>query len=124
MLFEAFDMLERATALESDPLTDDAEAPAIAMAHINTPRRETPPEIVFPRDGVEVFLASAERGFSFAARGGAQDYRWYVDGEPLAAETTSRRIVWHPGQPGFYDVTVVDGEGRKATSKVRVRASG
>lgn len=124
LLFEAFDMLERQGA----PLPDDIDeiednTPGAALARLNAPRETAPPEIVFPRPGVEIFM-SDDRGFALAARGGAAGYRWYVNGEPLAPEELSGRAVWRPARAGFYDVTVVDGEGRAAKSKVRVLASG
>ncbi len=122
LLFEIFDMLER----NGEPrgrIPDDAQDGAgAAIARFDAPVRETPPQIIFPRNGVEVFLGAETRGFALAARGGSAGYRWYVDGEPLARETTSGRAIWKPVRAGFYDVTVVDGEGRAAKSKVRVVA--
>lgn len=120
LLYDIFDMLEREGDITEEPFVDNMEAePSIMMARFNTSPRETTPEIVFPRNGVEVFLSSA-RGFALAARGGAVGYRWYVNGEPLSREQSSGRAVWRPSEAGFYDVTVVDGAGRAATSKVRV----
>ena len=120
LLFDVFDMLERHAGAHNDA-TDDRTPAATALARFDRPARAAPPEIVFPRAGVEIFL-HAERGFALAARGGAADYRWYVNGAPLKREETSGRAVWRPATAGFYDVTVVDGEGRSATSKVRVVA--
>jgi len=57
-----------------------------------------------------------------AARGGAGGYQWYVAGEPVASEATSGKAVWRPAAPGFYDVVVVDRDGRSARAKVRVAA--
>ncbi len=122
LLFEAFDMLERNGARLPDTIEEIDEAPTV-MARFERPRRDAPPEITFPRTGVEVFQSSAKRGFALAARGGAAGYRWYVNGERLAREETSGRAVWRPAGPGFYDVTVVDRKGRMAKSKVRVIAS-
>lgn len=124
LLFDVFDMLQRNGADVEDSVGDDDEAPMSALAQFRMPQSTSAPQIIFPRDGVEVFLGGADRGFSFAARGGAQDYRWYVNGAPLTQEAMSGRYVWRPSRPGFYDVTLVDSEGRKATSKVRVLASG
>ena len=124
LLFEAFDMIERQGGALPDLIDEfEGETPGVALARLNTPREAAPPEIIFPRQGVEVFM-SDDRGFALAARGGAPGYRWYVNGEPLTREETSGRAVWRPERAGFYDVTVVDGEGRMAKSKVRVLASG
>lgn len=118
LLYNIFDMLERDGEVVEEPSPDSIE-PDIMIARFNSSPRETSPEIIFPRNGVEVFLSS-ERGFALAARGGAIGYRWYVNGEPLEREQTSGRAVWLPSEAGFYDVTVVDSAGRAATSKVRV----
>ena len=90
------------------------------MARFDRAPETSPPQIVFPRDGVEVYLGANDRGFSLAARGGEGGHRWYVNGEPVTEETTSGRAVWRPARAGFYDVTVIDAAGRKARSKVRV----
>ncbi len=124
LLFEAFDMLERNGERLPDTIeVIDDQPTGPLLARLDRPRREAPPEITFPRSGVEVFQSSAERGFALAARGGAAGYRWYVNGERLMRDETSGRAVWRPTDPGFYDVAVVDREGRMAKSKVRVIAS-
>ena len=120
LLFDVFDMLARdgvAGGLIED-LKD--EEPAIALARFERAGARTPPQIVFPRDGVEIYLGADERGFSLAARGGEGGHRWYVNGEPVAQEATSGRAVWRPARAGFYDVTVVDAAGRRSQAKVRV----
>ncbi|MHA7872363.1 MAG: penicillin-binding protein 1C, partial [Hyphococcus sp.] len=124
LLFDLFDMLERHGASGAEPGLHSDEPDAPALARFAPARQAQPPQIIFPRDGVEVYLAGAERGLALAARGGASDYAWYVDGEPLPREASSGRAVWRPARAGFYNVTVVDAEGRAARSKVRVRASG
>ncbi len=125
LLFEAFDMLERnGESLLNDIDDVDDEMIGDAMARLSRPSSQAPPQIIFPRPGVEVFVNDDARGFALAARGGAPDYRWYVDGEPLQREEISGRAVWRPNRSGFYDVSVVDGEGRMTTSKVRVHRTG
>ena len=123
LLYEIFDMLEREgdVAEQAQP-EETAPPPDFMLARLGANARDSAPEMVFPRDGVEVFL-SAGRGFALAARGGAEGYRWYVNGEPLAADKMSGRAIWRPGAAGFYDVTVVDGAGRSARAKVRVRTA-
>ncbi|MEQ8936541.1 MAG: penicillin-binding transpeptidase domain-containing protein, partial [Amphiplicatus sp.] len=93
-----------------------------AIAQFSPPKRTTPPEITFPRNGVELYAGAGNeaRGFSLAARGGAGEYRWYVSGEPALLETAGGRAIWRPDAPGFYDITVVDADGRSARAKVRV----
>ncbi len=129
LLFEAFDLIERRGDMDGeaiDPAADE-EIPGPALARFHAPREQAPPEIVFPRDGVELFMTSdmaGDRGFALAARGGTRSYRWYVNGAPLAREAIGGRAVWRPQRDGFYDVTVVDAEGRAAKSKVRVVRTG
>lgn len=120
LLFDVFDMLDR-QGLSDGGVREESEEPPLAfMARFERAADAVPPQIVFPRNGVEIFLGTDNRGFSLAARGGEGDYRWYVNGEPLSEEETSGRPVWRPGQSGFYNVTVVDAAGRRAQSKVRV----
>ncbi|WDI31639.1 penicillin-binding protein 1C [Hyphococcus flavus] len=121
LLFDAFDLIEREEDTQDNIDENADDAPVLALARFEKPVTETPPQIIFPRNGVEVYLGSAaSRGFSLAARGGASDYRWYVNGEPVAIEETSGRHVWKPQRAGFYDVVVVDEAGLSARSKVRV----
>ncbi len=121
LLFDIFDMLQRGGA--HDALGDgpqDALAPV--LARFERPAVAAPPRIVFPRDGVEIYLGAEQRGYALAARGGAHEHRWYVNGEPVSREATSGRHLWRPDEAGFYDIVVVDGAGRSARAKVRVVA--
>ena len=121
LLFDIFDMLARERDLRHDPNQPLKQKNSSALlAQFDAPMRLRPPEIIFPRNGVEVFMASDNRGFALAARGGGADYRWYVDGEPLDREKLGGRVIWKPDQAGFYNLTVVDKNGRSARSKVRV----
>jgi len=125
LLFDVFDMLANDGDAEGGKkLPSEEEDAPVALARFDRGPEQSAPRIVFPRDGVEVFLTNAGRSFSFAARGGASGYRWYVNGEAIAEDPSNGRTQWRPGGPGFYDVTVVDGERRRATSKVRVLAAG
>jgi penicillin-binding protein 1C len=80
------------------------------------------PRLIFPPDGSTVRVEGygpAARGLVLAA--GGEDLTWYVDGAPLAPDPVSGRAVWKPRGPGFYRLTVVDSEGRKAHAKVRIK---
>ncbi len=123
LLYDIFDMLDREGALAGGARGGMAPVETTgpqAMARLGASPADAAPEIVFPRDGVSVFLSP--RGLALSARGGARNYRWYVDGNPLDTEETGARAIWRPEHAGFYDVTVVDGEGRAARAKVRVHA--
>jgi penicillin-binding protein 1C len=81
------------------------------------------PRLIFPPDGATVqveALGPGSRGLVLAA--GGDDLTWYVGGAPLAADPVSGRVVWKPAAPGFYRLAVVDGQGRKATARVRIKA--
>ncbi|NNE40484.1 MAG: penicillin-binding protein 1C [Marinicaulis sp.] len=119
LLFEIFDMLEQNGAVKDSEIKIPVEEPALAMARLDRVDDHAPPQIIFPRDGVELF-AGGDRGFALAARGGASDYRWYVNGEPVTQSATARRTIWRPSRAGFYEVTVVDAAGAASKSKVRV----
>ncbi len=79
---------------------------------------------VFPPDGatvqVEAFGRKA-RGLALAA--GGEDLSWYVNGEPIDRDPVSGRAIWRPDSPGFYKLSVVDAQGRKAQAKVRIKAA-
>jgi len=68
---------------------------------------------------VEAF-GPASRGLVLAA--GGDKLSWYVAGAPLAPDPVSGRVVWRPNSAGFYKLTVVDAEGRRAQARVRVKA--
>lgn len=121
LLFDAFDLIEEVFGAGAgvDLAVHGGEAPAIARLYPGVSK--APPSILFPRNGVELYVGETARGFSLAARGGVDAHRWYVNGSPVAL--TSGRAIWSPVASGFYDVTVVDAKGRSATSKVRVHAA-
>jgi penicillin-binding protein 1C len=57
---------------------------------------------------------------AFAASG--EGLAWYVDGVPIRPDQATGRVIWRPPGPGFYRVTVVDRDGRKAEARVRIKA--
>ena len=80
------------------------------------------PRLIFPPDGATVRVEGygpASRGLVLAA--GGEDLTWYLEGQPLAPDPVSGRVVWKPKGPGFYHLTVVDPEGRKARARVRIK---
>ena len=80
------------------------------------------PRLIFPPDGATVRVEGygpTSRGLMLAA--GGENLSWYVEGTPLKPDPVSGRVVWKPKGPGFYRLTVVDAEGRKARSRVRIK---
>jgi len=120
LLFDVFDLLDAPTRAPP-PL-----APRGAPAALTTLRDEGEgPKMIFPPDGATVQVEAAgdeSRGLVLSARG--ENLTWYVDGRPIAPEPVSGRVLWRPTTAGFYRLSVVDAEGREASSRVRVRTAG
>lgn len=118
LLFALMDALTNGAAKRFD---EDAGPPE-TFTHVRLDRRteDGPPSILFPVAGSEVYPGG--EGLVLAARGGAGGYAWYVDGAPLADAEGGDRPIWRPAAEGFYDIAVVDSEGRSASAKVRVAA--
>jgi penicillin-binding protein 1C len=115
LLFEVFDLLE-ANGVEAQTLAPVA-APA-ALTEMETAK--SGPQLMFPPDGASVLVdgyGAGSRGLALAARG--DDVLWYVDGQPLKA--ADGQVVWRPDHAGFYTLAAVDGKGRRALARVRIR---
>jgi len=117
MLFDVADVLAPPSA--SAPRITPRGAPT-ALTRLE--RVDRGPNVIFPPDGASVQVDAygpASRGLVMAATG--EGLSWYADGKPLPLDPVSGRAVWRPDAPGFYEITVVDAQGREARSKVRVR---
>ncbi|WP_421739779.1 penicillin-binding protein 1C [Caulobacter sp.] len=118
LLFDVADVVGAPTAAPR-PI-----APKSAPQALQTLRAATEgPRLIFPPDGAAVqveALGPGSRGLVLAA--GGDDLTWYVAGTPLSADPVSGRVVWRPSAPGFYKLSVVDGQGRKALARVRIKA--
>jgi penicillin-binding protein 1C len=116
LLFETADLLD---APPSAPRPIAPKKAPDALATLQKP--DDGPHLIFPPDGATVRVEAfgpRSRGLVLAA--GGEDLSWYVEGQPLARDPVSRRAIWRPLGPGFYRLTVVDGQGRKAKSQVRL----
>ncbi|MDP3736945.1 MAG: penicillin-binding protein 1C [Hyphomonadaceae bacterium] len=122
ILFDAFDAIARITPArpsgppvrEDDPSDHTPPAPLARFE-----RENNPPNILFPPDGAEVWKDDEHTSFVLAAEGHGR-LAWYVDGKPLVRNVTGDPI-WRPREPGFYDLSVVDPNGRTAKSRVRIK---
>lgn len=117
MLFDVADVLSAPSSIA--PPIKPAAAP-VALARLEDANEG--PGLIFPPDGASVqveALGPSSRGLILAARG--EGLTWYVDGQPIPLEPVSGRSIWRPAAPGFYELTVVDGLGRQARAKVRIR---
>lgn len=120
LLFQVFDQLERAPDAEPllDPAPDETAAPGVArLDRVDSGA----PHIMFPPNAAEIVVS--ERGVALAARG-REPLTWYADGAPVPREQSSGRTIWRPRGEGFFDVTVIDADGRRANAHVRVRQEG
>ena len=66
-------------------------------------------------------LGPGSRGLALAAEG--DGLSWYVDGVPVPADPATGKVIWRPAAAGFFRLEVVDGQGRKATARVRIRGA-
>ncbi|MCI3133239.1 penicillin-binding protein 1C [Phenylobacterium aquaticum] len=117
LLFDVADLLD-APAAAPRPIAPKAAPQALARLDQATEG----PRLIFPPDGSTVQVESygpKSRGLVLAA--GGENLSWYADGEPLDRDAVSGRVVWRPRGPGFYRLMVVDGEGRRAKARVRVK---
>jgi penicillin-binding protein 1C len=118
LLFDVADLIDAPPAAPR-PIAPRAAPQALERLQ----RAGDGPNLIFPPDGATVQVAGVgptSRGLVLAARGEALN--WYVAGKALAPDPVSGRVVWRPDSPGFYRLTVVDGEGRRAEAQVRVKA--
>ena len=116
LLFEAADLLD-APASAPRPIAPKKAPEGLGVLQ----KPDDGPHLIFPPDGATVRVDSfgrGSRGLVLAA--GGEDLSWYVEGRPLVRDQVSRRAIWRPEGPGFYRVSVVDGQGRRATSRVRL----
>ena len=117
LLFQTADILG-APAAAPRPIAPNGPPEALATLQ----GASSGPRLIFPPDRatvqVEGFGPSA-RGLSLAA--GGEALSWYVDGAPLRPDPVSERVIWRPRTAGFYTVTVIDGEGRRAQARVQVK---
>ena len=81
-------------------------------------REGEPPIILFPPDNAELWADDEERGFVLSARGDGA-LNWYADGQPVTLDAGGSPL-FIPGGPGFFDLAVVDQEGRTTRTTVQV----
>ena len=122
LLFDVFDAIGPAAR----PPTQSIEPPVApeALARLQREGEASGPRILFPPDGAGVLVTEfgpESRGLSLSASGGEGGLSWFAEGRPATIEATSGRALWRPSGPGFHTVTVIDGEGRRESVRVRIR---
>jgi len=86
--------------------------------------RVPPPAIAFPPDGATVPLSEAgdpDPIIALKAEGGRSPLTWLVDGRIVGRYDRFARAGLTPDGEGFARITVVDAEGRSATSRIRFK---
>jgi penicillin-binding protein 1C len=117
LLFDVADVLAPGPAAPR-PIAPKSAPPALRQLE----RPNEGPRLIFPPDGSTVQadgFGPTSRGLALSA--GGADLSWYVDGAPVPVDPISGHPIWRPATPGFYRVTVVDGSGRKAQARVRIK---
>jgi penicillin-binding protein 1C len=117
LLFDAADLID-APPSAPRPIAPKSAPQALAALE----RGGEGPRLIFPPDGATVQVEAfgpKSRGLVLAASGDGLE--WYVGGQPLSPDPVSGRTVWRPRSAGFYRLMVVDGEGRRAKARVRVK---
>ncbi|WP_182084038.1 penicillin-binding protein 1C [Aureimonas sp. ME7] len=95
-----------------------------AMRHLSAKggrAKADAPEIVFPPNAarVELGLAGGQGAdLDLKVRNGRPPFTWYVDGRAALTGLFGRQAVWHPREPGFVEISVVDAAGGAATTRV------
>jgi penicillin-binding protein 1C len=85
--------------------------------------RVPPPRIAFPPDGAVVSLPQNddEHRIALNADGGRAPLTWMVNGAVLGTYGRYQQALLEPDGEGLARITVIDAEGRSATSRVRFK---
>ncbi|MGV6801462.1 MAG: penicillin-binding protein 1C [bacterium] len=126
ILFDLFDLAQQYEGHGEVLLTEQRKNSFSDGGGLNRlgAHQQQAPEIIFPQDGVELRFTkmAQERGYTFTARGGAGELRWFVDGMPIIPDGIGGRPVWYPKEAGFYQITVVDHAGQKARARLALKS--
>ena len=132
ILFEAFDRMATPMApFRSAPAgvlfasNNELPAPLKRFRHPNenVVAKESPPEIAFPADGVDVDLGLAEGDSApliVKIRNGAPPFTFFANGAPIGQSAFARQESWMPDGPGYVTLSVVDAKGHSDRVKVFV----
>ncbi|MCB2137443.1 MAG: penicillin-binding protein 1C, partial [Rhodobacteraceae bacterium] len=127
VLFEVFGRLKAAPDPLPPPppatLTVEASALPQPLRHFR-PRQAAfaqgtgGPEVAFPPDGAEV---APDGHLALKVRGGTPPFTWLANGAPAVLATRLRETALAVPAQGFLTLSVIDAEGRSATSTVVLR---
>lgn len=114
LLFRIFGLLPPEPDAFEPPARRAPAAPALVRM-VRAPSLR----ILFPPGDVDISFRSGEP-MDLNAAGGAPPYTWMADGVVLPAPPAGSRPVWNAVAPGFVHLTVVDRNGRSASSDIRL----
>lgn len=81
------------------------------------------PQLLFPINETTIEREKTSQGYKmlpFKVSGGTRPYTWLINGRP-GTRSWQHRYDWLPGEPGFYTITVLDAEGKAASSHIELR---
>lgn len=128
ILFEAF------ARLKTDPAPLPAPPPTaltVANSELPPPLRQfrargtqisaagPMPEIAYPPTGAEIETGATTGDGTLVVklRNGTPPFSWIVNGALLQDQSFERRMLWTTSEPGFVDVSVIDGRGLSASAR-------
>jgi penicillin-binding protein 1C len=82
--------------------------------------RMPPPRILFPLKDTVLSVPKGNHGILLEAEGGQRPYTWIVNGRPLPSKNWKRRTEWNPDGPGFSSIVLIDGDGRRVSTRVQL----
>ena len=115
-----FDVADQIGAPRAAPRPIGPNGAPTALIQLDSDRPG--PRLIFPPAGATIAVdgfGRSSRGLTLAARG--EGLNWYVDGAAVPVDPVSAAAVWRPAGPGFYRITVIDADGRRAEARVRVK---
>ncbi len=124
VLFAIFDLLPQDRAPRAAPaepghaLFRRAAPPAIARLEMRPELDRAGLRILFPPDGATV--EALDEGISLNAAGGRGPLRWIVEGHELPDDAR----FWKPDGEGFAKFVLVDADGKRVASTIRVTIPG
>jgi penicillin-binding protein 1C len=127
VLFDVFDRLPGARPLDAATASLDGGSLPPALRYFDRPGIRlagsggaSPLEITFPEPDTAFERAGAAVPLSLVASGGTMPLQWFVNGQPLPRQRWSRKAFYRLEAAGFYRLSVVDADGNRRASTIRV----
>lgn len=125
LMFEAFARLKPAPLPLAPPPGDvlivshaDLPPPLRRLGGGSAPVSLPAPRIAFPPSGARV--APVAGTIALKVRDGRPPFTWLVEGQPIETLGLDREITWTPKGRGYAAISVIDGAGRSAATRIFV----